>query len=171
MGFSFKKFDASQVAPMSDRVLLPAGFYTFIIAKAEWVKSKSGSGRFLQLNFMVVDDGEYEQFELIVRLNLENAKESVENAAQQELARLYAALGLEKIEDEAELCDKPFIAKVGIAPPKNGWGESNEIVGKPWEKEYYHLDNDPRGVDGSPIVPKEEKKAAASGPKKMAWQK
>jgi len=64
-------FDANTVEPSTGFDPIPAGKYPAVIIESEMKTTKSGTGRYLELTFEVID-GEYHGRKVWARLNLEN---------------------------------------------------------------------------------------------------
>jgi hypothetical protein len=100
---------------------LPAGHYEMMITKSASKPTKSGNGSYLELEMQVID-GDHSGRRHWERLNLDNPNHQTVKIAQEQLARLCAALGVDEVNDSEELHDQPFIAEVGIDkkdPSKN----------------------------------------------------
>jgi len=141
-------FDASTVEPQSDFAPLPTGEYTVIITQSEMKDTKTGSGKYLQLTYQVVD-GDHKNRLIFDRLNLINANETAVQIAQKALSGICRAVGVMHPKQSEELHDKPFVVKVGIRAASGDYGESNIVKGyapissssapvkngkKPWEQ-------------------------------------
>jgi hypothetical protein len=92
---------------------LPAGEYEMMITRSTTKATKSGNGSYLELEMQVIS-GEYSGRRHWERLNLDNPNHQAVKIAQESLAKLCMALGLDEVEDSEELHDMPFLAEVGI---------------------------------------------------------
>lgn len=92
---------------------LPAGEYEMIIVKSETRPTRAGNGHFLELEMQVIS-GPASGRRHWERMNLDNVNAQAVKIAQEQLARLCVALGLDEVNDSEELHDKPFIAEIGI---------------------------------------------------------
>lgn len=92
---------------------LPAGDYEMMITASTTKPTKSGNGSYLELQMQVIS-GEHSGRRHWERLNLDNPSQQTVKIAQEQLARLVMALGLDDVADSEELHDIPFIAEVGI---------------------------------------------------------
>lgn len=107
-------FNASAVQiPQRTYGPLPAGKFEMMVIKSDNKAIKAGNGHYLELEMQVIS-GEHSGRRHWERLNLDNPSKKTVEIAEEQLARLCAALGLAKIEDSEELHDRPFIAKVEI---------------------------------------------------------
>jgi hypothetical protein len=92
---------------------LPAGEYEMVITRSASKPTKAGTGSYLELE-MQIASGEHSGRRHWERLNLDNPNSTAVRIAQEALAKLCLALGLEHVEDSEQLHDLPFIAVVGI---------------------------------------------------------
>lgn len=92
---------------------LPAGEYEMMVIKSDNKVIKAGNGHYLELEMQVIS-GAHSGRRHWERLNLDNPSKKTVEIAEEQLARLCAALGLAQIEDSEELHDRPFIARVVI---------------------------------------------------------
>ena len=92
---------------------LPAGEYEMMVIKSDTKTIKAGNGHYLELEMQVLS-GDQSGRRHWERLNLDNPSKKTVEIAEEQLARLCAALGLAQIEDSEELHDRPFIATVVI---------------------------------------------------------
>lgn len=107
-------FNASAVEiPQRTYGPLPAGEYEMMVIKSDNKVIKAGNGHYLELEMQVIS-GEHSGRRHWERLNLDNPSKKTVDIAEEQLARLCAALGLAKLEDSEELHDRPFIAKLAI---------------------------------------------------------
>jgi hypothetical protein len=106
---------------------IPEGWYEAEITKSEMKPSKTG-GAFLALTFKVVD-GPFNGRMVFTNLNLKHKDASVVTRAQNDLARICNACGIEEIEDSVELHGIPLGIKVIIKPGDSKWPDRNEIRG------------------------------------------
>ena len=92
---------------------LPAGDYEMMIVKSDTKPTKAGTGHYLECEMHVIS-GEHSGRRHWERFNLDNPNAQAVKIAQESLARLCAALGVEEVNDSEELHDRPFIAEIGI---------------------------------------------------------
>ncbi len=115
---------------------LPPGEYEMIIVKSDTKATKSGNGSYLELEMQVVS-GDHTGRRHWERLNLDNPSLQTVKIAEEQLARLCLALGLDEVTDSAQLHDKPFIAELAIDKKD---AERNTIWGY-------------RAISGAPVSP------------------
>ena len=84
-------FNANNVDPATDFEPIPTGKYLAVITDSEMKPTKSGSGRYLELTFQVID-GPHKNRLLWSRLNLENPNELAMQIAQGELSAICRAV-------------------------------------------------------------------------------
>lgn len=92
---------------------LPAGEYEMMIVKSEHRATKKNDGHYLELEMHVIS-GEHSGRRLWERLNLDNPNHKTVKIAEESLAKLCMALGIDDLTDSEQLHDQPFIAEVGI---------------------------------------------------------
>lgn len=97
---------------------LPAGEYECMIVKSDTKPTKAGNGHYLELEMHVIS-GECSGRRHWERLNLDNPSAQTVKIAQEQLARLCAALGVDEVEDSEDLHDRAFIAEIGIDKKDN----------------------------------------------------
>jgi hypothetical protein len=92
---------------------LPAGDYEMMIVKSDTKPTKAGTGHYLECEMHVIS-GESSGRRHWERFNLDNPNHQAVKIAQESLARLCAALGVDEVNDSEQLHDRPFIAEIGI---------------------------------------------------------
>lgn len=92
---------------------LPAGEYEMMIVKSETKPTKALTGHYLELEMHVIS-GEHSGRRHWERLNLDNPNQQAVKIAQESLAKLCMAIGLDDVEDSDALHDQPFVAEIGI---------------------------------------------------------
>ena len=97
---------------------LPAGDYEMMIVKSDTKPTKAGTGHYLECEMHVIS-GEHSGRRHWERFNLDNPNAQAVKIAQESLARLCAALGVDEVNDSEQLHDRPFIAEVGIDKKDN----------------------------------------------------
>ena len=124
-------FDTS-TAPVRENnfELLPAGWYTAQAVESEIVPLKSGQGQSLKLTFEVLQDG-YRGRKVWARLNVRHSgSPEAERIANEQLGELCRSVGLGRMQDTAELHNKPVQIRVKIREDKSGQYEpQNEVIG------------------------------------------
>lgn len=122
-----QSFDASQVDPTPMFDVLPAGDYLAMIVDSEMKATKAGTGEYLNLTLQVLD-GPFKDRVVFDRLNLVNANAKAVEIAQRQLSQICHAVNVMRVNDSAELHDKPLVATVKIRK-RPEYADSNEIAG------------------------------------------
>ena len=105
---------------------IPAGKYPAVITASEMKPTKSGTGRYLELNFQIID-GQYKNRRLWARLNLENANVTAVQIAKAELSAICRAVGVLAPSDSTELHNLPLVIDVRCKKRADTGEISNEI--------------------------------------------
>lgn len=113
---------------------LPAGAYEMMIVRSDTKPTKRGDGHYLELEMHVLS-GEHAGRRHWERLNLDSPSLQAVKIAQEHLARLCVALGLDEVGESEELHDKPFMAELGIDKKDSTrnvvWGYASAEAGGP----------------------------------------
>ena len=137
-------FDATQVPETVGFYPLPPGQYVAIIVASELKPTRSGTGKYLELTFQLVE-GPHAGRRLWQRLNLHNPNQLTVQIARAELAAICRAVDVLRPNDSTELHNRRLVItvrqKVGVD------GEiHNEIAG------YAKWDSG-AGAQSAPTVP------------------
>lgn len=100
-------FNAETVEPSVPFEAIPAGKYIAVINDSDMKDTRSGSGRYLQLEFEIVDGG-YKGRKVWTRLNLENSNPEAVKYARADLAAICRAVGVLHPADSVELHNLPL---------------------------------------------------------------
>ena len=106
-------FDATNVTPLSQAGVIPAGEYQAVIVESTMKETRSGTGEYLELVFSIVA-GEYAGRRIWVRLNLRNQNQTAVQIAKAELSAICRAVGVMKPTDSTQLHGIPMIIHVGV---------------------------------------------------------
>ena len=151
MGGNLDGFDANEVPEADEFEVLPEGKYDAVIVESSMKATKSGTGKYLELKFLLTKrhKGRY----LWARLNLHNPKIKAVAMAKRELAAICTAVGVLRPTDSHDLHDIPLTLivkckfredtgemvnevrgylKSDIAP-ESSVQPADEIDGAPWE--------------------------------------
>lgn len=120
-------FDANAVEPNKPFDALPAGKYDVVIVKSEMKATKSGEGRYLEMELQILN-GEHQNRKLFDRLNLENKSEKTVQIARGTLSSICRAVGVLTPKDSSELHFKPLRCKVNVSKDDNG-NPKNDVKG------------------------------------------
>ena len=120
------EFDASTV-PVSDRSfdLLPAGWYAATITGAESRDTKSGTGKYLRIEFTLADP---QGRKVWSNYNVKNDNPAAESIGRQQLAEVVRAIGKKAVRDTDELRGCVLSIKVKVREAANGYEASNEVA-------------------------------------------
>lgn len=117
------QFDATQVAPQSDRSPVPEGEYPVIITTTEVKPGKAPSDR--QLTFSArVTDGPCNGQSIFQNLNFMHSNPVAQQIGQERLSALCHSVGVLKLTDTTQLHGRPFRVKVVVSEDK----KYNEIT-------------------------------------------
>ena len=115
-------FNAEAVEPSVPFEAIPAGKYTAIITDSDLKETRSGTGRYLQLEFEITE-GEYSGRKLWSRLNIENPNPDAVKFARADLAAICHAVNILHPADSVELHNLPL--QITVRCKKN---QDDEIV-------------------------------------------
>ena len=121
-------FNASEVEPSSTFDAIPAGKYLAVVADDEMRDTASGTGRYLQLQFDIIE-GEYSGRKLWARLNLENANPKAVEIARKELSAICRAVKVMQLHDTVQLHNIPLVITVRCKKNAETGEMQNEIRG------------------------------------------
>lgn len=121
-------FNAEEVEPQAVGGLIPDGWYPAMIARSQTKTTNSGTGRYLELEFEIVD-GEAKGRRVWDRLNLDNPNPTAVEIARASLSAICHAVGVLKPSAEEDLHDKPMEIRVATQPAKGEYAASNVVKG------------------------------------------
>lgn len=126
-------FDSDQHDDMNDSFEpMPKGIYLCQITDSDWVTTKDGTGKFVKLEFTVLD-GEFKGRKVWTNLNLKNRNPVAVEIAQKEFATICRCCKKPKVQDTAVLHGIPLYVKIVIKPAKDDYPASNTPKGyKPY---------------------------------------
>ena len=137
---------------------LPDGDYEMIVTKSSTKPTKAGTGHYLELEFQVIS-GAFSGRRHWERLNLDNPSAQTVKIAQEQLARLCLAVGLDDVQDSEELHDRAFIAEIGTDSKDNTRA-----------KIYDYRSADDVPTTATAVKPTATAAPAAAGKPKRAWE-
>lgn len=119
-------FDTAEI-PVSDRSfdLLPAGWYAATITAAESRDTKSGTGKYLRVEFTIADPAGRKVWS---NYNVKNDNPAAESIGRQQLAEVVRAIGKKAVRDTDELIGCVLSIKVKVRDAANGYEASNEVA-------------------------------------------
>lgn len=112
-------FNANEVAPSVAFEAIPAGKYTTVITDSDMKDTRSGNGRYLQLEFEIIE-GEYKGRKLWSRLNIENEKPETVRFARADLSAICHAVNVPQPRDSVELHNIPLVVTVKCRKTPDG---------------------------------------------------
>lgn len=128
-------FNANEVQPSSGFEPIPAGKYVAVINDDIMKDTKSGNGRYLQLEFEIIE-GEYRGRKLWSRLNLENPNTQTVQIARSELSAICRAVNVMQLRDTVELHNLPLVISVRCKKNRETDEMQNEIAGYEAKQSY-----------------------------------
>lgn len=154
---SLENFDASVVAPATGFEIIPVGKYTAIIEETEMKITKKGDGKYLQLQWQIVD-GSHAGRKIWSRLTFSNPSATAQNIGRAELSSVCRAVGCMQPKDSSELCNRPARITVGHEK-RSDTGEMTNVITK-YES-----------VNGETTQAADAAVAKVNEPKKAPWAK
>ena len=123
-----QSFDANTIEPTTGFEPVPAGKYLSVITDSEMKQTKSGTGKYLELTFQVIE-GPHKNRLLWSRLNLDNPSEQAVTIARGELSAICRAVGVMQPKDSVELHNIPLAITVKCKRRSDTGEMTNEIKG------------------------------------------
>lgn len=154
------QFDATKVAPKSDRTAIPEGEYHVVLSASEITKTTNGQ---MIKSTLRVLDGEYAGQSISFNINHVNSNADCQRIGQETLSSVCHAVGVLQINDTAQLHGRPFRVKVSVrevVKEKDGVKTTNR----------YNDVDAVLMVDGSPVVAGKTAAPAAAAPPAFVTQ-
>ena len=126
-------FNATEVEPSIGFDVIPAGKYNAVITDSDMKKTRSGSGRYLQLEFVIIE-GEYKNRKLWARLNVENSNAEAVRIARADLSAICRAINVLKPKDSVELHNLPLEITVKCRKNQDDEIETGSNPAPPWAR-------------------------------------
>ena len=129
MAFLGETFSTDEL-PVSDRSydLIPDGWYTATITKAELGMTKAGTGTKIDMRYDITGPS-HEGRVVFGSINIRNQSQKAEEIGRQQLGEIMRAIGLAKVEDTDQLIGGTLQIKVGQSKPQAGYEVRNEVKG------------------------------------------
>ena len=121
-------FDANTVDPAVGFEPIPADKYVAAIIESEMKPTKSGTGKYLELTFEVLE-GTLKGRKVWARLNLDNPNALTVKIAQAELSAICRAVGVMQPKDSCELHNLPLTITVRCKKREDTGEITNEVKG------------------------------------------
>lgn len=109
-------FNADQVEPMSERSVIPAGWYKIAFIEESEVANKAGTGSYLKLVAEILE-GDQKGRKYTERLNLNNPNEMAMALAQRTLSSICRSINVRTPKHSSELLNRPLMAKIVVKEP------------------------------------------------------
>ena len=154
-------FDAGSV-PIPSYEPIPPGWYAAEIDKAEVRDTKAGTGKYLKLEMVILDEA-HEGRRVFTQINLSNPNQQAVEIGQRELAALAMACGVPALRDSAELLQKQIGIKVKIKT-EAGRDPDNVVSG-------YRPLTDAAPAAPKPVQAKPKPAAASNASGKRPWER
>lgn len=154
-------FDAGSV-PVPSYEPIPPGWYAAEIDKAEVRDTKAGTGKYLKLELVILDEA-HEGRRVFTQINLSNPNAQAVEIGQRELAALAMACGVPALRDSAELLQKQIGIKVKIKT-EAGRDPDNVVSG-------YRPLTDAAPAAAKPAAAKPKPAAASNASGKRPWER
>jgi ribosomal protein S28E/S33 len=122
-----QEFDASQVEPQKAYEPLPAGWYPVMIAEADVMPTKAGTGHLLKVKLEVLE-GTGKGRTAYWSINLRNPNPQAEEIGMRELSSLAHAIGEMRIRDTAQIRGKILQVKLKVETSEQ-YGPQNKVTG------------------------------------------
>jgi len=108
--------------------LLPDGWYTAKISKAEIAATKDGTGQYIKLRYDIM--GPTHQGRAVFgNLNIRNKSSKAEEIGRQQLGEVMRAIGVKSLQDTDQLIGGTLSIKVATKPADGQYEAGNEIKG------------------------------------------
>lgn len=161
--------DASNVE--GEVEIIPAGEYPAIITESDYVPTKSGNGMILKLTWTIID-GEYKGRKVFENLNLANQNPQAVQIAKAAFNSILFAVGLQGVQDSAQLHNKPVLIKVKVKPETAEYSAKNEVKKHTAMSGAAPTGGAPQFTPGQPATPSVPPTGGAAGApaKKRAWE-
>lgn len=157
MAFLDQEINVNDLPQSTSYEVLPEGWYTASITKADLQATKDGTGQYIKIRFDIT--GPTHQGRVVFgNINIRNASSEAEKIGRDHLGKIMRAIGLTSVRDTDQLIGGQLQVKVAIRPAQGQYGESNDI-------------KDFKSATGgsAPVAPKAA--AAAPAAAKAPWMK
>lgn len=118
-------FDAKNSEKMGDFEPVPAGWYIAEVVKSEMKNTAAKTGKYLNLQFKILEPEAYEGKVFFVLMNLVNPNPIAVEIAQKELASICSAVGIDELEDSVDLHDTPMGVRLTVNAGDANWPPKN----------------------------------------------
>lgn len=121
-------FNADDLPSSGGYDLLPDGWYSAAITKAELNNTKAGTGQKIDIRYDIT--GPTHQGRVVFgSLNIRNPNQKAEEIGRQQLGDVMRAIGLTKVEDTEQLVGGTLQIKIKTKPGDGQYEARNEVGG------------------------------------------
>lgn len=121
-------FDASTVAPQQSMDVLPAADYLMQAVESDVKNTKANDGSTKVEATCVILDGPFKNRKVWVSINNRNKSAEAERIGQGQLSQWCHAVGVIRLDDTAQLHNKPFVGRVKVRPAEGQYSARNEVT-------------------------------------------
>jgi hypothetical protein len=127
MGFLSQSFDLNDLPQSQGYGVLPAGWYSATISKADVKPTKAGTGEYINICYSIT--GPTHQGRTVWgNINIRNPNPKAEEIGRQQLGELMRAIGVGKVSNTDQLIGKDLMIKLTVRDDDKSI-EQNEVRG------------------------------------------
>lgn len=128
MAFLEHSFTADELPQGNNNFdVLPAGWYSATIAKAELKNTKAGTGQYIAVQYNITGPS-FQGRVVFGNLNIRNPNPKAEEIGRQQLGDLMRSIGLAKVSDTDQLIGGNLQIKVKVTK-SDEYGDGNDVGG------------------------------------------
>ena len=128
MAFLDQEFVAADLPQGNSYEVLPEGWYTATITKADIQATKDGTGQYIKVRYDIT--GPSHQGRVVFgNLNIKNASAKAEEIGRQQLGEIMRAIGLAKVTDTDQLIGGSLSIKLDVRAATEQYAAQNEVKG------------------------------------------
>jgi len=123
-------FDTTEQEPDQGRDFtpLPSGTYPAMVTGSDVKQAKTGGGTYAKFEFTIID-GQYANRKVWSQITLTNQSSDAMKIGKAQLTSLCLAVGhVGKLNDTAELHDRPLLITLKITPAKGDFAAKNDVT-------------------------------------------
>lgn len=123
-------FNAAEVELKSNFEPVPPGTYQVMIIGAEVKNTKAGSGKYLALEYTLINNAEHDGRKIFDRIVFEHSNPTVVRIGREQLKKLCVAVGYgdSYVDDTAVFIGQSIAIKVVIEAGRDGYQPDNRVV-------------------------------------------
>ena len=156
-------YTADPNQPEESFEIVPAGEYTTIIEASDYTPNKQGTGMILKLTYQIID-GEFKGRKIFENLNLQNENAQAAQIAQRALNSICLAVGVQHVQDSAQLHGIPLIIDVSVKEDPT-YGKQNRI------KKHIPVNGQTSAPSTSGFAQPQQQAVPQGAKKAQPWQK